>query len=315
MKKKILTALCTALAFAACDDAQPVARNKPLSPPTPLAQVASKPKPGPDAGQLTRAEPQPELPRDTLAVEHDQPKVDHLSRAEDLKGLGDFAGALTEARRALFTDGTDEDALKLIARIAPRTGNPVMAADALGRIAEQHPDDAVPHVAHARALITTHDYAGAVTAAREAVKIDDQNVEAWHALGRAHLSAKDLQSAIVAFEKAVELDPKHGYALNNLGLAYLRANENAAAAQVLERAAEALPNVAYVQNNLGVAYERLGHVDAAKEVYSRATLLSPKYVKAKVNSARVAKVQLTPEDVEGLETPEDVNPLPEPTEP
>ncbi|MBL8956994.1 MAG: tetratricopeptide repeat protein [Myxococcaceae bacterium] len=317
MKNKILTALVTALTFAACEDPKPVTLRKPTAT---EAAIAAKPKAEPepiaalkptiDAGHLTQAEPTPELPKDTLALEHDQPKVDHLERAEALKAEGDLAGAITEARRALYTDGDDEDALKFIARVAPRTGRHAMAAEALGRVAQLHPDDAVPLISQTRALIAAKDFKAAMRTGREAVVLDDQNVEGWHALGRAHLSAGDLQSAIVAFEKAVELDPKHGYALNNLGLAYLRANENRAAAQVLERAAEALPHVAYVQNNLGVAYERLGHVDEAKAAYSQATALSPKYVKARINSDRVAKVQLDGDDAtEPL--PEDVNAMPE----
>jgi hypothetical protein len=74
----------------------------------------------------------------------------------------------------------------------------------------------------------------------------------------------------------------------------------------------ALPSIAYVQNNLGVAYERLGHVEEAKAVYSRATALSPRYVKAKINSDRVARVQL-PAEEDPL--PEDVNAVPETTVP
>ncbi len=318
MKKKILTALVTALALAGCEEPKPVVLKKPTATETAMAakpktEVAAAPeaKPSTDAGQLTQAEPTPELPKDTLALEHDQPKIDHLERAEELKTTGDFAGAITEARRALFTDSTDEDALKFIAKVAPRTGRHAMAAEAFGRIAQLHPDDAAPIIAQTRELIAAKDYKAAMTSGREAVKLDEQNVEGWHALGRAHLSAGDLQSAIVAFEKAVELDPKHGYALNNLGLAYLRANENAAAAQVLERAAEALPHVAYVQNNLGVAYERLGHLDEAKAAYDQATLLSPKYVKARINSDRVAKVQLDPEEERTEPLPEDVNAMPE----
>ncbi len=311
MKKKILSALVALLAVAGCEEPQKVVLRPPPQKKEQPVELAAKPSPKPDAGQLTQAEPVPEVPTDKLAIAHDQPKVDHFARAEELKGIGDFGGALTEARRALYTDPSDEDVLRFIAKIAPRVGKSDLAAEAFGRIAAEHPDDAVPLIAQTRALITARDYKAAMSTGRAAVKLDAENVEAWQALGRAHLSAGDLQSAIVAFEKAVEIDPRHGYALNNLGLAYLRANENAAAAQVLERAVEVLPHVAYAHNNLGVAYERLGHVDEAKEAYSRATALSPKYVKAKVNSARVAKVQLTDEQVDADPLPEDVNAMPE----
>jgi Flp pilus assembly protein TadD len=313
MKTKILSAALAALAFAGCNEPQ----KKIEAPSRPVAVV-----PVPqlvmirDAGQLTQAAPeQKKDPVDTLALAHDQPKVDHLERAKQLKGDGDFAGALTEARRALYNDDENDDALSFIARVAPRTGRHDLSAEAFGRIADLHPDDAMPVISQTRELISAKQFKEATFAGREAVLRDPQNVEGWQALGRAHLSAGDLPSAIVAFEKAIEIAPTHGYALNNLGLAYLRANENPSAAQVLERAVAVLPNVAYVQNNLGVAYERMGQVDEAKAAYDRATALSPRYVKARINSERVAKVKITPDMIDEDVTPDDANAVPEPTTP
>ncbi len=112
---------------------------------------------------------------------------------------------------------------------------------------------------------------------------------------------------------AVEIAPGHGYALNNLGLTYLRASENEKAVAVLERASELLPQVAYVQNNFGVALERTGRRDEAKTAYQHAMDLSPKYVKARLNAARVAKVQIEEDDLlDGTENlNEQAHPLPE----
>jgi Flp pilus assembly protein TadD len=308
MKNKLLFA---ALALIGCTE--PAKKIEPVAlKPTPPPAVALVP----DAGRLTRAEPEPERePADVLALENDQPRVDHLARAKQLKSDGDFAGALTEARRALYGDLENDEVLAFIARIAPRTGKHDLAAEAYGRIADLHPDDAMPVISQTRELISAKKFREATLSGREAVLRDPQNVEGWHALGRAHLSADDLPSAIVAFEKAVELEPNHGYALNNLGLAYLRANENPSAAQVLERAVAQLPNVAYVQNNLGVAYERLGRFDDAKAAYERATALSPKYVKARINAERVAKVKITPDMIDVDPTPDDAIAVPEPTTP
>jgi Flp pilus assembly protein TadD len=311
MKTKLLFA---ALAFIGCTEPAKKIEPVALKPtPTPEAKVQLR-----DAGQLTQAEPAPPPePADALALEHDTPRVDHLERARALKTDGDFAGALTEARRALYKDGENDEVLNFIARIAPRSGHHDLAAQAYGRLADLHPDDAMPVISQTRELISAKQLKEAELAGREAVVRDSSNVEAWQALGRAHLTAGDLPSAIVAFEKAIEIAPNHGYALNNLGLAYLRANENPSAAQVLERAADQLPNVAYVQNNLGVAYERMGKLTEAKAAYDRATALSPKYVKARINSDRVAKVKITPDmvDVDTDSTPDDAVAVPENTTP
>ena len=300
MKKTILAAAVAALSFSACEQAPsppPVARVV-VRPPTALAKPL-------DAGQLTAIE----KPADTLALQHDQKNVDHLARAQSLELDGDLTGALTEARKALFDFPADEDTLKVITRVAPKLRQHAIAAKAFGQLAELSPDDAVPLVRQARSLISAGDFTQSMMVGRAAVKLDPNNPEAWHALGRAQLSSGDLPSAIIAFEKTVEIAPTHGYALNNLGLAYLRANENAAARQVLERAVAVLPNVAYVHNNLGVALERTGEVDLAKAAYQAATDLSPKYVKARVNADRVAKVQLPPMEEDQL--PTDAQGLPE----
>jgi Flp pilus assembly protein TadD len=311
MKNKLLFA---ALVFVGCTEPAKKIEPVAVAPTTPPKVIIAE---IPDAGRMTQAEPPVETePEDSLAIAHDQPKVDHFARAKQLKSEGDFTGSLTEARRALYNDSENDEVLNFIARIAPRTGKHELAAEAYDRLADLHPDDAMPSVSQTRELISAKKFKEATVSGREAVQRDPQNVEAWHALGRAHLSEGDLPSAIVAFEKAIELNPNHGYALNNLGLAYLRANENPSAAQVLERAVAQLPNVAYVQNNLGVAYERMGRTEEAKAAYDKATSLSPKYVKARINADRVAKVKITPDMVDGDDsTPEDANAVPEQTTP
>jgi Flp pilus assembly protein TadD len=131
-------------------------------------------------------------------------------------------------------------------------------------------------------------------------------------IGRAELAEGDLSGAIASFKKAIELVPDHGYALNNLGYALLRANLNDEAVDVLEHAAEILPNVAYVHNNLGVAYERVGREEEAEAEYTRSASLSPKYVKAQVNSARMKRLAsaVSPTDKtnkDKVPTPSDIN--------
>jgi Flp pilus assembly protein TadD len=288
--KKILAAALAALSITACQESTPVVKpvipTKTIIVSQPVARVVEVR----DAGAPISVAPVEIAPVDTLAIANDSPNVDHLGRANQLSSEGDVKGALLEARRALFTTPSDVETLTVVAKLARRAGQPEMSAEAWGRIAELTPDDALPLIAQARALNQMKDYAGAVMAGREASSRDSGNVEAFQVTGIAQLAMNELSGAIASFEKAVELEPNHGWALNNLGFACLRANQNERAVIALEHAAEVLPHVAYVQNNLGVALERVGRGDEAKAAYQHAMDLSPKYVKARINAARVAKV-------------------------
>ncbi|MEW5742062.1 MAG: tetratricopeptide repeat protein [Myxococcota bacterium] len=309
--KKLIGVCCTALVFAACDEPRPSPSRTPVV--TATKQEAPRPPPViPPPAPVEVAKVDAGFV-DPLVLAHDTPTVDHLARAKSLAGEGDVKGALTESRRALFTTPTDEETLIFTAKVARRAGQHELAAEAWGRVASIQTEDATPLIQQARAFLAMKDYAGAVIAGREAIARDEGNPECFQVTGLGQLAMGELPGAITSFRKVVELEPNHGWALNNLGLAYLRANENEKAAEVLERAAELLPHVAYVHNNLGVALERTGRGEEAKTAYQHAMDLSPKYVKARINAARVAKAsQPQDEAIEEPDTMSDVHPLPEP---
>ena len=305
MKKSILAACVAALSFAGCNE-EKVQAVRPIE--TPVISTAKKiavttPVAPSDAGNFVAG------PADAagqqmigLGLPHEQPGVDHLARAKSLREAGDLGGALTEARRAIYSNPTDSEALGFAAHTASVMGLHATAADAWAAISELQPDDAAPRIQEARTRLRAKDPVGATVAARDAIERDPGAPEAHQVLGRAALSRGEIQEAITAFERAVELSPVHGHALNNLGFSYLRANENEKAVDVLSKAAQLLPNLAYVQNNLGIALERTGRTEEAKNAYLAATTLSPKYVKARVNMNRVAKVAVPDEPTESNET-------------
>jgi tetratricopeptide (TPR) repeat protein len=276
------------------------------SPPVSRVEVpvpAATPAPAPAIVQT----PKPtDAPVDTLALPRSgQPGVDHLARAEKLRDEGDTAGALVEARRALADHAEDADALALIAHLARASRQLTLAAEAYERLGRIDPDDAVSLVQAARMRLAVGNVEAAEALARSAVGRDEENVEAWQALGRAQLSSGNLAGAIHSLEQARTIDPSHGWVLNNLGFAYLRASRNPEALEVLERSAELLPEAAVVHNNLGVARERTGDLDGAREAYARSALLAPKYVKARVNGERTAMLRSAPDaGVEDTHTPQ-----------
>ena len=299
MSKRFLAVPLAAALVAGCQKSpppSPVAEAKP-----PVAALT------PAAAPAVVVAPKPTgAPVDTLALPRSGPPgVDHVARAEKLRGDGDTAGALVEARRALADDGEDVDALSLIAQLARASGQATIAAEAYERLGRIDPEDAVPMVQAARMRLVAGSVEPAEALARTAVGRDEGNVEAWQALGRAQLGSGNLAGAIHSLEQARTLEPSHGWVLNNLGFAYLRASRNPEALDVLERAAELLPEAAVVHNNLGVARERTGDLDGAREAYARSALLAPKYVKARVNGERTAMLRSGVDaGVEGTHAPE-----------
>jgi tetratricopeptide (TPR) repeat protein len=287
MKKQIVAACVAALSFSAvaCNE-QPTPKLKPK------VEVSVVPAPAPVIAEKVPFVVEPTMKDlDPLVLSHEDGRnIDHLSRAVQLREVGDFAGALAEARRALFDSPDDLEVLTQLDRLTKLAGEKELRRVTLERLAKLQPEDARPLIQHARLLLSIKDFEGAIVLGTEAAKREENNPEAYQAVGRAHLSLRQLAPAIAMFEKVIALEPDHGYALNNLGFAYLRANRNEDALPVLSRAAELLPNVAYVHNNLGVALERTGRLDEAREAYARSSFLSPKYLKAQLNVARVASV-------------------------
>jgi Flp pilus assembly protein TadD len=304
-KSRLLQSLVpalAALAFAAHQGIQASPSSRPTSPDMPTVAAVPPEALAPSLPELARLEVSParelaaevvypEARADALSLAHEHlNRVNHGARARTLRELGDLSGALTESRRALYDAPEDEETLGTIARLGQLTGQTVFAVLAYERLGRLNPDDASPLVQQARLLVSLGRYADAVRVGEEAVSREPEEPEAYQVLGRAHMAAGNLPEALLRLQQAVHLAPEHGYALNNLGLAWLRANENAKAAEVLARAAALLPYVAYVHNNLGVAYERLGRTEEAQAAYATATQLSPRYVKARVNSRRMSKV-------------------------
>lgn len=296
MSKKVIAACLAAISLAACEETA-VTKPPPVSSVIPSKPVVALRPPVFDAGTTTEVAVVQDAGRiDTLVIVHDSPSFDHLARSKQLVSDGDSKGALVEARRALFSTPDDEETLTQIARLARRTKQLDLCAEAWGRLGSLRTTDAAPMIQQGHALLDAKDFAGAIIAGREAITRDEGNPEGYQVTGLAQLSVNELAGAIASFEKAVELSPSHGWALNNLGFAYLRANENVKAVEVLEKASGLLPTVAYVQNNLGVALERVGRPDEAKAAYQHAMDLSPKYVKARINAARMAKAPVTSDD-------------------
>ncbi len=73
------------------------------------------------------------------------------------------------------------------------------------------------------------EFAQAIELYRQAVALDANYFDAWHALGMAYLRAGKLTEAIAAGQRAVAINPNDMLAHTSLSMYYMRAGDKAAA--------------------------------------------------------------------------------------
>lgn len=73
------------------------------------------------------------------------------------------------------------------------------------------------------------EFEKAIEAYRQAVTLDPEYFDAWHALGMACLRAGKIQDAIAAGKRSVELNPNDMLAHTSLSMYYMKAGDKAMA--------------------------------------------------------------------------------------
>jgi non-specific serine/threonine protein kinase len=112
-------------------------------------------------------------------------------------------------------------------------------------------------------LLTLGQVDDAIASVKEAIRLEPDNGQAYHMLGRALWVGKgDLHLAIPAFRKAIELNPEAGYSYLQLGLLLAWEGQFAEAEEVCRRAVELQDQ--YISGSGGLqvigANSRLGYV-------------------------------------------------------
>jgi Tfp pilus assembly protein PilF len=150
----------------------------------------------------------------------------------------------------------------------------------------------------------------AVTAYRQAIKLDPKYAEAYINLGVTLAALHQLPEAIAAYCQGIQLDPKRPKAHNNLGLA-LSAQERLPEAFAAFRQAIALdPNWAMAHHNLGVALCLQHQLSEAVAASRRAIQLDPKLDRAHANLGWALKQQgHFAEAIKSIQTSLDLQPV------
>jgi Flp pilus assembly protein TadD len=147
-------------------------------------------------------------------------------------------------------------------------------------------DDA--HLLLAQILIEERRYDEAGRAARAALKIRPNDLEAQNILGIVDRKQGRLDEAIAKYRAVLRADPRHPRVQYNLGIAYFRKGDFEAARAAYEQAIELKPRSSEAHNNLGETLLRLGDMAGAEKELGLAAALNPRFALAYANLADLA---------------------------
>lgn len=183
---------------------------------------------------------------------------------------GELDRAEAAYRKILFRDPKHADALYLLGEIQQAKGRPDEAIPLISRAIEASPGISAFHVSLAELQRQTHDLAAAETSYREAIRLDETNVECINNLGTLYLEQGRHDDALACFERALKINPDLPQALFNTAVIYRQRGRNDEAAALLERAAAQQPDSSKVQLELAETCLVLGKKEQALACYKKA---------------------------------------------
>ena len=111
------------------------------------------------------------------------------------------------------------------------------------------------------------DYAKAIEAFKETIRIKPSSAETHFNIGLAYSKIGDNQKAIESFKDSIRLKPDSAEAHVNLGFSYKDIGKLREAADSFREALRIRPNYARAIWNLGMTYVELGDLDNARKQY------------------------------------------------
>jgi tetratricopeptide (TPR) repeat protein len=210
----------------------------------------------------------------------------------------EYDKAVESCQRARDLDGRNLRYMEALARAQFAATRYADAAESLADVIAHQPDkssswahlmlgDAQMGLGKARQAFEAY-----FTAAERAP--DDPG--AWVCLAHSALAIQDAPRAILAARKALTIEPQHVQATIVLGYALLRDNQPAEALKTLSRAAEAHADNGTIQCLLGRAYAANGQPAQALRCYSQAVKMDPSSRLARELLAAAGGVQVSKAD-------------------
>ncbi len=139
-------------------------------------------------------------------------------------------------------------------------------------------------------LYSLQEYAAAIAAYNQALKIAPDNIWLWNNRGEAYTRLQQYDSAIRDFKKTIELDPKRSFVpWNNLGKLYYQEKNYQKAIEAYYEALAIKPEYLPALIGLGNALKASQLYDQAAESYNQAIAINPDYYEAWYGKGSVAE--------------------------
>jgi predicted O-linked N-acetylglucosamine transferase (SPINDLY family) len=196
---------------------------------------------------------------------------------------GDLAQAEKLYRQVLQDQPEHADALHLLGILCLQTGQPLAAAEWIGRSLGTNCEQPVAHLNHGVALQRLNRLEEALGCFERALSLAPDYADALNNRGDVLLTLQRPAEALLSLERAVAIQPNFPVALNNLGNALRALGRPGDALASYENALRLEPGCVRALNNRGSALCDLTRLDDALDSFERALRLDPDYGPALYN--------------------------------
>ncbi len=204
---------------------------------------------------------------------------DPLAHARGLMTEGQLAPAEAEVRAFLAGHELSAPGRYLLARLLLAERKPADALQEFTRAAHIEPPSSDDLLQVSRAYVLLNGYPDAQKWLERAVELNPANEEAWYSLGRVRYTNQEFARALEAYSEALKLAPRDVRAENNRGLALdaLNRTDEAIAAfqQAIRWETPASPQREQPMVNLATVLVRKGDTGEALPLLKQAEAIAP----------------------------------------
>jgi TolA-binding protein len=227
--------------------------------PSPVATDVASAAPNANASR----EPAPSKPPAPVSVPPSTPE-----KRQDVERVADSSSNRVDSHASLSTSQPNKIEAKTGTREAVPNPRPAPEVERKEKVSTPDPHKAAyEFYKNGREQVGLGNFAGAIQAYQEAIKIEPEFADVYLSLGHAYLKMQKSPEAIKAFKEAIRLKPEMEEAHYGMGLEYFRAGKMEEASKAFKKAVTVNPNLAKAHYGLALTYQDMGKQNLLLEEY------------------------------------------------